>query len=264
MLAEDADPELAAEALIHPQFPRSAAYDAVWQGRFAMGPNPLWLTESLAELLDLAPGMRVLDLGCGWATSAIFLAKEFGVHVVAADYGLPPEMTWPLIVEAGVQDRVMPIMAEAHDLRFAPGYFDVVVSIDAYQYFGTDDLYTGYIQRFLAPGGVLAIAPLGLAEEIGGDVPAHLADAWEWDFRAFHSPDWWSAHLGRTGFFDVEHADLLPDGWKHWMRWHELGAQAADPQWRDFCAAWVRRFDADRGRTLALPRIVAAKRDTTR
>ncbi|GAA2274515.1 hypothetical protein GCM10009853_030620 [Glycomyces scopariae] len=259
MLAEDADPELVAEKLIHPQFPRSAAYDPVWQGRYALGPNPLWLTESLSGLLDLSPGMRVLDLGCGWATSAIFLAKEYGVDVVAVDQRMPPHLNWPVIVEAGVQSQVMPLQAEAHDLRFARGYFDAVVSIDAYHYFGTDELYAGYVQQFLAPGGVLAFVTLGLAEEIDGVVPEHLADAWEPDFHAFHSPEWWRAHLGRSGQLDVEHADLLPDGWEHCMRWHELGARAAEPQWRGFCEGWVRRFGIDRGRTIGLPRVVARK-----
>jgi ubiquinone/menaquinone biosynthesis C-methylase UbiE len=60
-----------------------------------MGPNPLWLTEWLCELMDLRPGMRVLDLGCGRAPSSIFLAFELwrcqergeDAKVVAADQG---------------------------------------------------------------------------------------------------------------------------------------------------------------------------------
>ena len=43
----------------------------------------------------------------------------------------------------------MPIHAEAHRLPFASEFFDVIVSIDAYQYFGTADLYLGYIVGFL-------------------------------------------------------------------------------------------------------------------
>jgi cyclopropane fatty-acyl-phospholipid synthase-like methyltransferase len=44
----------------------------------------LWLTEWLAEALDLRPGMRVLDLGCGRAMSSVFLRREFGVQVWAS------------------------------------------------------------------------------------------------------------------------------------------------------------------------------------
>ena len=42
------------------------------------GTNVLWLTEWLTSELDLRPGMKVLDLGCGRASSSIFL-QEFGV-----------------------------------------------------------------------------------------------------------------------------------------------------------------------------------------
>jgi hypothetical protein len=41
-------------------------------------PNVLWLAEWASEVVPLHSGMRVLDLGCGKATSSIFLAKEFG------------------------------------------------------------------------------------------------------------------------------------------------------------------------------------------
>jgi len=69
---------LVAEVTIE-QFPRSAAYDPMWVINNLMGPNVLWLTEFLAQAMNLRPGMRVLDMGCGTATSSIFLAKEFGV-----------------------------------------------------------------------------------------------------------------------------------------------------------------------------------------
>ncbi len=44
-------------------FPRSARYDPAWVAENGMGPNVLWLTESLSERIELRPGMRVMDLG---------------------------------------------------------------------------------------------------------------------------------------------------------------------------------------------------------
>ena len=44
------------------EFPRSAKYDTEWNIKNMMGPNVLWLTESLSQAMDLKPGMRVLDL----------------------------------------------------------------------------------------------------------------------------------------------------------------------------------------------------------
>ena len=44
------------------EFPRSAKYDADWNIKHMMGPNVLWLTESPSQVMNLKPGMRVLDL----------------------------------------------------------------------------------------------------------------------------------------------------------------------------------------------------------
>jgi len=50
-----------------------------------MGPNALWLTESLGQEMALKSGMRILDMGYGTAMSSIFLAKEYGVQVWTTD-----------------------------------------------------------------------------------------------------------------------------------------------------------------------------------
>ena len=73
------------ELLKNDNFPRSSKYDPEWVLKGWMGPNVLWLTEFLCEKMDLKPGMRVLDLGCGKALSSVFLAKEYGVQVWATD-----------------------------------------------------------------------------------------------------------------------------------------------------------------------------------
>ena len=61
------------------RFPRSSKYHPELdpQERTTGSGNTLWLTEWLAEAMELKPGMRVLDLGCGRATSSIFLAREY-------------------------------------------------------------------------------------------------------------------------------------------------------------------------------------------
>ncbi len=106
-----------------------------------MGPNALWLAEALSQVMDLRAGMRVLDMGCGRAISSIFLAREFGVQVWATDLWIGASANWGRIREAGAQASVFPIHAEAHALPYAHEFFDALVSLDAYHYFGTDDLY---------------------------------------------------------------------------------------------------------------------------
>ena len=73
--------------------------------------------------------------------------------------------------------------AEAHSLPIAREFFDAIVSFDAYHYFGTDDLYLGYISQFVRPGGFMAIVVPGIVQEVTGGVPSHLAAQWQWDQR---------------------------------------------------------------------------------
>ena len=78
-----------------------------------------WLTEWLATALDLRPGMRVLDLGCGRAASSIFLHREFGVQVWATDLWFDASENDWRIRDAGVEDGVFPLHSDARSLPFA-------------------------------------------------------------------------------------------------------------------------------------------------
>jgi SAM-dependent methyltransferase len=240
--------------------PRSAGYDPRWAIENSMGPSVLWLTEWLSQAMDLQPGMQVLDMGCGKAISSIFLAKEFGIQVWATDLWIAASENRRRIEEAGVADRVFPIHAEAHALPFADAFFDAALSMDAYHYFGTDDLYLGSYARFVRPGAQIGIAVPGVRHEFGTDVPEPLLPYWHWDFCSFHSPAWWRAHWEKTGLVDVTTADWMPDGWKLWLRREELcellGTRTSPEE-----AAMLRE---DAGRHLGFTRVVARKLDTPR
>ncbi|MCP5033248.1 MAG: methyltransferase domain-containing protein, partial [Actinomycetia bacterium] len=200
---------MTAEAsLHHPRYVRSNKYDPSWITKNQMGPNVLWLTESLTEVMIIEPGMKVLDLGCGTAMSSIFLAKEFGAQVWATDLWIAASDNQQRIVDAGVESLVTPIHAEAHTLPFAADFFDAVVSLDAYQYFGTADLYLGYLSDFLHHGGRIGAVMPALKTELGDKIPAELAPFWESEFCCFHSPDWWNHHWVKSGRVIVDHADL--------------------------------------------------------
>ncbi len=224
-----------------------------------MGPNPLWLAEWLSSAIDLVPGARVLDLGCGKALTSIFLAREFGVRVTAADLWIKPAENWDRIQAAGCADSVTPLRAEAHDLPFADGYFDAIVSIDAFHYFGTDDLYLGYLTRFLRPDGVLGVVAPGLTAELE-EVPEHLAPFWEPGFWTFHSPPWWRRHWSRGGVVEVEAADLLDDGWRDWALWNEVCAEVSEDDFvREFGTREAEMLRIDGGRTLGFARVVGRR-----
>src|ERR1700745_3137706 len=107
------------------RFLRSNKYDPDWIiAGTSGGANALWLTEWLTNGMDLRPAMRVLDLGCGRALSSIFLRCEFGVQVWATDLWFSASENIQRIRDAGVEDGVFPIHADARLLPFAPGFLD--------------------------------------------------------------------------------------------------------------------------------------------
>src|SRR5690606_7747158 len=233
----------------------AASYPPHWLIDNAMGPNPLWLTETLAAAMTLTPGMRVLDLGCGKAITSIFLAREYGVQVWAADLWIDPTPNWERVRAASAADRAGPVKAEAHALPFAEGYFDAIVCVDAYEYFGTDERYLAYLSRFVRPGGQIGVSVPATVTEWDGDVPAHLRDYRDREFHTWHTPQWWRRHWAKTGQVEVERADLLPEAATHWRRWEEAVLAAGGDASEDV----VRLLRADAGRTFSFARLIARR-----
>src|SRR6202158_5257803 len=207
--------------LVSEHFPRSSQYHPEWVlANASGGANSLWLTEWLAEALELRPGMRVLDLGCGRATSSIFLHREFGVQVWATDLWFSAAEHGQRIRDAGVEDSVFPVHADARSLPFTDAFFDAIVSLDSFPYYGTDDGYLNYLARFVRPCGAIGIAGAGLMQEIDSFIPKHLRDWWTNDLWCLHSAPWWRRHWERTQIMDIEIADTRPDGCQLWRGRH--------------------------------------------
>jgi SAM-dependent methyltransferase len=241
------------ERFISKRFPRSWAYHPEWVLASVSGAaNPLWLTEWLTSILELRSGMRVLDLGCGRAASSVFLRREFGVQVWATDLWFSASENLQRIRDAGVDDGVYPIHADARSLPFTTEFFDAIVSIDSFAYYGTDDLYLNYIARFVKPGGVIGIAGAGLTREIEGSVPDHLREWWDPGMWCLHSAAWWRRHWERTGILSVEVADTMSDGGQVWLDWQ-----------RTICpdnVSEIKSLEFDAGRYMSYVRVVGRRR----
>ncbi len=229
--------EEAQEMLSDERFPRSGKYDPQWVLANQMGPNALWLTESLCGRMTLEPGMRVLDMGCGMAMSSIFLAKEYGVRVWANDLWISAADNHKRIVEAGLEDLVTPVRAEAHSLLYEHDYFDAAISVDSFHYYGTSDTYLSYFTSFLKPDAQVGIASPGLIKDFEGDLPTYLTEEddrgdsfWEpKEHWSFHTANWWRNHWEHTGVVSIEHAAAMKDGWSIWLKFDEVAVAAAEP-----------------------------------
>jgi SAM-dependent methyltransferase len=197
--------------------------------------------------------MRVLDLGCGRASSSIFLHREFRVQVWATDLWISASENIQRIQDAGVRNGVFPLHADARSLPFASEFFDAIVCIDAFNYFGTDDLYLNYLAHFVKPRGQIGIAGAGLVQEITHPPPTHLGPFLTQDLWSLHSALWWRQHWERTGIMEIEIADTMPDGWQMWLDWQR--AVAPDN------ATEIKAVEADAGRYLGYSRVVGRRRN---
>jgi cyclopropane-fatty-acyl-phospholipid synthase len=124
--------------------------------------------ELVCKKLGLRAGMRVLDLGCGWAGFAAYAAERHGASVVG--YTVSREQ----VRYANQHYAHLPIDIRLDDYRNATGSYDAVVSIGIMEHVGPKN-YRGYMEladRCLAPGGVAFVHTIG-----GNQQRAHI-DPW--------------------------------------------------------------------------------------
>lgn len=127
------------------------------------------------------------------------------------------------VQDAQLTEHVFPLHADARALPYADAFFDAIVSIDAFEYFGTDAAYLATLIPLLKPGCQIGIVNAGLHREID-ELPAE----WPSDFCTFHTPEWWRRHWTISRCVVVETADQLHDGRAMWMRWHQALGETND------------------------------------
>ena len=122
-------------------------------GKRVIHPGGRTSTESLLRRAAITADSRVLDVGCGVATTAVEIARRHGAHVTAVDVS-------PLMLEraesnaraAGVSDRGAVEHGDILDLQFPDGAFDVVIAA-AVTMFMDRRRATGELARVARPGG---------------------------------------------------------------------------------------------------------------
>lgn len=115
----------------------------------------------IAAKLDLKPGQRVLDIGCGWGSMALYLAEHAQVEVLGVTLSVEQHaLATQRAVERGLSDRVR---FELRDYRDVKGPFDRIVSVGMFEHVGLGhfDEFFAKISELLTPDGVALLHSIG-------------------------------------------------------------------------------------------------------
>ena len=175
----------------------------------------------ICRKLALAPGDRMLDVGCGWGSLALHAAACHGARVVGITLAeRQAQLARERVHEQGLEDRVEIRLMDYRDL--GGERFDAIASVGMVEHVGEAqiDAYAAALARALEPGGRLlnhGISALGA----GNDMPSEFTDR-------FIFPDGQLLHLPRVlgalegAGFEIEHVEGLHRHYEqtlaHWAR----------------------------------------------
>ncbi len=204
-------------------FPKTSTFPQSTMRERSMGPNPLKLCEELLDHADIPAGSVVLDLGSGAGLTSALMAREFGYVVYAADLWSDPSDNMRFFEGCGLTNRqAIPIKADATALPFAEEFFDAVVSVDSYNYFGRDPSYLGdHLLPLVKRGGELLLAIPGMVRDCHDDLPVCLLASWtpeQLDYM--HDMDWWRANFKQTAgaeILEMREMSCTRDAWTDWV-----------------------------------------------
>ena len=187
-----------------------------------MGPNPIKLEEELLLDHQIPAHAVVCDLGSGQGLTSVFLAKEYGFTVYAADLWSDPAENRAFFDAMGLDRRqIIPVKADATDLPFEKNFFDAVVSTDSYNYFGRDGRYLDdKLLPFVKPGGLVYIAIPGMKRDCHDHLPEELLLSWTPEQLGYmHDVDYWRGIVSQCRGAEVLSMREMESNDEVWADW---------------------------------------------
>ncbi len=204
--------------------PADEIYRTVWGDNLHLGvpcgedcPHPeaaQHTNEIMAAEVSLGPGAQVLDLGCGYGSTARYLASEFGCSVTGTNISRKElDLAHSRSRDAGLDHLLSFQFGDFHRLQFPDRSYDVVWSQEAFLHAADKAAVLSEVRRVLKPGGTLAFTDILVRKDTPASDRARIYDRVKspdmWDleeyrdalaqlnFRVDREEDW-SQHVARS------------------------------------------------------------------
>jgi len=204
-------------AMLDPTMSYSCGY---WRDARTLEEAQLAKLDLICRKLELAPGERLLDIGCGWGGLAEHAARHYGVEVEGVtisreQFGLAQERC-----------RGLPVEIRLMDYREIRGRYDKIVSVGMFEHVG----HKNYRTFFRTAADALADQGLMLLHTIGSSESARGTEPW---VQKYIFPN--GALPSVTQLGAAIEPWLLLDDWHCFGQDYDLTLQA---WWKRFDAAW--------------------------
>lgn len=206
------------------KYEKTKKYDIDLINQKIMGPNPLKLEEEIMADNKIKEGSIVMDLGSGQGITSVFLAKEYGFKVYATDLWSDAEENRKFFNKMGLTDKqIIPVKADATDLKYDKDFFDAVVCIDSYNYFGRDENYLDEkLLPFVKSGGYIYIVVTGMKKDCHNAIPKELLLSWTPEQLDYiHDIEYWKnifLKSNQSEIISIYEMESNEECWNDWLK----------------------------------------------
>jgi cyclopropane fatty-acyl-phospholipid synthase-like methyltransferase len=189
--------------------------------------------EVMARIAGITPGMQILDAGCGWGGSALWLAKEKKVKVIGVNItGYQINECKDKAKRLGLQKECTFIESDYCDTPFADEQFDVVWSCESLCHAANKKDFYLEASRILKPGGRLILADYHREKRPFAKEEEKLLHKWldGWACMDIDTSQEHHHHASDAGFATVHQHDFssqvevsLKNLYEHAARWSWMG-----------------------------------------